>query len=137
MSAAITTTKRPIRVIRNFYLCEECTRAGAEWHNDALTVGPDYCPTCDRETEPYASEARIEMTDVDHVEKVHVTRHTYYDRPGPGHPFERIQGWQATFNGPDDGVAAGDGRTPLKAIADLFDWEGIECDPASVSIVWE
>lgn len=135
MATDTLTTKKPLRVIRNFYLCEECTRAGAEWHNDALTVGADYCPTCDRETEPYASEARIEMVDVDHVERVHVARHEYYEQVPGG--WDRVQGWQATFHGPDEGVAAGDGRTPLKAIADLFCWEGIECDPASVSIVWE
>jgi hypothetical protein len=43
------------------YICEECTRAGSEWSRDALTAGDDWCPACERLTEPYHVDEMVEM----------------------------------------------------------------------------
>jgi hypothetical protein len=50
-----------MRVFRNFYLCDECPN---EWSTELMTAGPDWCPCCDRETEPYSSD-EFELIDED------------------------------------------------------------------------
>lgn len=52
-----TTTLRPLRVFRNFYLCDECPN---EWTDEMLTVSHSWCPCCDKQCEPYDSVAFIE-----------------------------------------------------------------------------
>lgn len=48
---------KQLRVFANHYICEECPN---EWMDELLVVGPSWCPCCDREVEPYASDASEE-----------------------------------------------------------------------------
>lgn len=48
---------REQRVYRLYYECLECTGLGSEWMDEALAVGPSWCPCCDRKAEePYFVE---------------------------------------------------------------------------------
>lgn len=49
--------KREMRYFRNHYLCETCPN---EWSTEMAVVAPDHCPCCEREAEPYDSEALLE-----------------------------------------------------------------------------
>jgi hypothetical protein len=56
---------KPIRVIRNHYLCDECPN---EWTYDMLVISHDWCPCCDGKCEPYASESLIEADVTEEME---------------------------------------------------------------------
>lgn len=44
---------RPIRVFQNHYQCDDCPN---EWTDEMLTVSHSWCPCCDAQMEPYASD---------------------------------------------------------------------------------
>lgn len=48
---------KPLRVFRNYFQCDACPN---EWTNEALVIGPDWCPSCDGSVEPYSSEAMFD-----------------------------------------------------------------------------
>jgi len=56
---------KPFRYFRCFYECLECTRAGSEWTCDRVTIGPDWCPACELEAEPYDAVALFEECEAD------------------------------------------------------------------------
>lgn len=60
-----TTILRPLRVWRNHYACDECPN---EWSDELLTQGVSWCPCCDKEIEPYASEALFVDVEVEDEE---------------------------------------------------------------------
>ena len=51
------TQPKQFRIFRTHYLCDDCPN---EWSDEMMVVGPSFCPCCDREAEPYDSEALIE-----------------------------------------------------------------------------
>jgi hypothetical protein len=51
--------KREMRYFRNHYLCSD-PRCDNEWSDEMLVVGPSYCPCCEREADPYASDPLLE-----------------------------------------------------------------------------
>jgi hypothetical protein len=53
---------KTFRIFKNFYLCDDCPN---EWADEALVVGPSYCPCCDREADPYDSDALLEDVDAE------------------------------------------------------------------------
>lgn len=62
----ITTTEpKQFRYFRCFYECNECTRGGSEWTCDRVTVGPDWCPNCELEAEPYDAVALFDEVEAD------------------------------------------------------------------------
>jgi hypothetical protein len=48
---------KQFRIFRNHFLCDDCPN---EWSEEMMVVGPSYCPCCDREAEPYASDALLD-----------------------------------------------------------------------------
>ena len=60
-------TTKPLRVFRVYFQCEECPN---EFMDEMLTVSSSYCPCCDAEIQPYASEATFEEVEDDAEEEV-------------------------------------------------------------------
>ena len=52
-----TPTPATYRVFRSHYLCVACP---LEWSDEGCVIGPSFCPCCDAEHEPYASESLLE-----------------------------------------------------------------------------
>lgn len=52
-----TTTLRPLRVFRNYHVCQSCDN---KWTDEALTVSDSWCPYCGAKTAPCFSEELLE-----------------------------------------------------------------------------
>lgn len=52
-----TIFKREMRYFRNHHLCDDCPN---EWCTEMAVIAADYCPCCDRESDPYNSEPLLE-----------------------------------------------------------------------------
>jgi hypothetical protein len=57
-----------LRYFRCFYECNECTRVGSEWTCERVTIGPDWCPNCELEAEPYDAVALFDECEADEDE---------------------------------------------------------------------
>jgi hypothetical protein len=53
---------KTFRIFKNFYLCDDCPN---EWSTEMPVVAADYCPCCDREADPYDSDALLEDVDAE------------------------------------------------------------------------
>jgi hypothetical protein len=53
---------KQFRIFRNHYLCDDCPN---EWSTEMPVVASDYCPCCDREADPYDSDALLEDVDAE------------------------------------------------------------------------
>ncbi len=53
---------RQFRIFRNHFICDSCPN---EWSDEAMVVGPSYCPCCDASCDPYDSEALLETVEMD------------------------------------------------------------------------
>ena len=58
-------TTKPLRVFRNYYLCDDCN---SEFSDEMLTISTSFCPCCDAEIEPYSSESLLEDVECDEEE---------------------------------------------------------------------
>jgi len=56
---------KPMRVFRCHYICDECPN---EFADEMLVIGPSWCPSCDKECEPYSTETLFDFAEDDEEE---------------------------------------------------------------------